>query len=106
MAGTLDQGTLLRLKTVAVELKDGSGDMKFDQVLAEIDLLVAVELAKARHALTIKYLNLLRKICMIGAAQGRGGGPVICGIGRHHRYCLCHRPSIYRPASRGRASHR
>jgi len=47
LAGTLDQGTLLRLKSVAVDLKDGSGDEKLDQVLAEIDLRVAVELAKA-----------------------------------------------------------
>jgi len=50
LAGTLDQSTLLRLKTVAVELKDGSGDDKLDQVLAEIDLRVAVELAKAGMA--------------------------------------------------------
>ena len=47
LAGTLDQGTLLRLKSVAVELKDGSGDDKLDSLLAEIDLRVAVELAKA-----------------------------------------------------------
>ena len=36
-----------RLKAVAVDLKDGSGDEKLDQVLSEIDLRVAVELAKA-----------------------------------------------------------
>ena len=47
LAGTLDQGTLLRLKSVAVELKDGSGDDKLDSLLAEIELRVAVELAKA-----------------------------------------------------------
>jgi hypothetical protein len=47
LAGTLDQGTLLRLKSVAADLKDGSGDEKLDQVLADIDLRVAVELAKA-----------------------------------------------------------
>ncbi len=47
LAGTLDQGTLLRLKSVTSDLKDGSGDEKLDQVLAEIDLRVAVELAKA-----------------------------------------------------------
>lgn len=47
LAGTLDQGTLLRLKTVATDLKDGSGDDRLDGVLAEIDLRVAVELAKA-----------------------------------------------------------
>jgi hypothetical protein len=47
LAGTLDQGTLLRLKSVAADLKDGSGDDKLDTVLAEINLRVAVELAKA-----------------------------------------------------------
>jgi hypothetical protein len=47
LAGTLDQGTLLRLKSVAADLKDGSGDERLDTVLAEIDLRVEVELAKA-----------------------------------------------------------
>jgi Class II flagellar assembly regulator len=47
LAGTLDQSTMLRLKAVAVDLHDGSGDERIDQVLAEIDLRVAVELAKA-----------------------------------------------------------
>jgi Class II flagellar assembly regulator len=47
LAGTLDQGTLLRLKAVAGDLKDGSGDDRLDAVMAEIDLRVAVELAKA-----------------------------------------------------------
>lgn len=47
LAGSLDQGTLLRLKSAATDLRDGSGDEKLDQVLAEIDLRVAVELAKA-----------------------------------------------------------
>jgi hypothetical protein len=47
LAGSLDQGTLLRLKSLATDLKDGSGDEKLDSVLAEIDLRVAVELAKA-----------------------------------------------------------
>ena len=47
LAGSLDQGTLLRLKSVAAELKDGSGDEGLDRVLGEIDLRVAVELAKA-----------------------------------------------------------
>jgi hypothetical protein len=47
LAGTLDQATLLRLKSVAADLKDGSGDEKLDQILGEIDLRVAVELAKA-----------------------------------------------------------
>jgi hypothetical protein len=47
LSGTLDQSTLLRLKSVATDLGDGSGDDKLDSVLAEIDLRVAVELAKA-----------------------------------------------------------
>ncbi len=47
LSGTLEQGALLRLKAVAADLKDGSGDEKLDQVLSEIDLRVAVELAKA-----------------------------------------------------------
>lgn len=47
LSGTFDQGTLLRLKSVAADLKDGSGDEKLDSVLGEIDLRVAVELAKA-----------------------------------------------------------
>ena len=47
LGGTLDQATLLRLKSAAADLKDGSGDDRLDQVLAEIDLRVAVELAKA-----------------------------------------------------------
>jgi len=47
LAGTLDHATLLRLKAVAGDLMDSSGDEKLDQVLAEIDLRVAVELAKA-----------------------------------------------------------
>ena len=47
LAGTLDQSTLLRLKSVSADLKGGSGDERLDQVLGEIDLRVAVELAKA-----------------------------------------------------------
>jgi hypothetical protein len=47
LAGTLESSVLLRLKAVAADLKDGSGDEKLDQVLSEIELRVAVELAKA-----------------------------------------------------------
>lgn len=47
LAGTLDQATMLRLKSVAADLKEGSGDARLDSVLAEIDLRVEVELAKA-----------------------------------------------------------
>jgi hypothetical protein len=47
LAGTLDRATMLRLKSAAAELKTGSGDTGLDGVLAEIDLRVEVELAKA-----------------------------------------------------------
>ena len=47
LSGTLDQATMLRLKAVAADLKEGSGDAGLDSVLAEIDLRVQVELAKA-----------------------------------------------------------
>jgi hypothetical protein len=47
LAGTLDQAAMLRLKSVATDLKEGSGDERLDGVLAEIDLRVEVELAKA-----------------------------------------------------------
>ncbi|MGB6321654.1 MAG: flagellar assembly protein FliX [Xanthobacteraceae bacterium] len=46
LAGTLDQATMLRLKSAAADLHDSSGDDQLDRVLAEIDLRVAVELAK------------------------------------------------------------
>lgn len=47
LGGSLDQSTLLRLKSAAAELKAPSGDPGLDLVLAEIDLRVEVELAKA-----------------------------------------------------------
>ena len=47
LGGTLDQATMLQLKSVAADLHNASGDDRLDQVLAEIDLRVAVELAKA-----------------------------------------------------------
>ena len=47
LAGALDQATMLRLKAVAADLRDPTGDERLDQVMAEIDLRVAVELAKA-----------------------------------------------------------
>jgi hypothetical protein len=50
LAGTLDQSTLLRLKSVTADLQDGSGDDRLDAVLGEIELRVAVELAKAGFA--------------------------------------------------------
>ena len=45
--GTLDASMLIRLKSAAAALKDESGDPALDAVLAEIDLRVEVELAKA-----------------------------------------------------------
>jgi hypothetical protein len=45
--GSVDQSTLARLKVVAEGLTDESGDPGLDGVLREIDLRVAVELAKA-----------------------------------------------------------
>jgi len=47
LTGTLDHAVLLRLKSVTAGLHDSSGDERLDHVLAEIDLRVAVELAKA-----------------------------------------------------------
>jgi hypothetical protein len=46
--GGLDASTLTRLKAAAAALKDESGDPALDAVLAEIDLRVEVELAKAQ----------------------------------------------------------
>jgi hypothetical protein len=46
LAGTLGPSTLLRLKSASADLTDPSGDAGLDTVLAEIDLRLAVELAK------------------------------------------------------------
>jgi len=45
--GTIDRGTLARLKVASEGLNETSGDANLDAVLGEIDLRVAVELAKA-----------------------------------------------------------
>lgn len=45
--GSVDQGTLARLKVASEGLGDGSGDPGLDAIMGEIDLRVAVELAKA-----------------------------------------------------------
>ncbi|HZQ14625.1 MAG TPA: flagellar assembly protein FliX [Pseudolabrys sp.] len=45
--GTVDRGTLARLKVAAEGLDEGCGDSGLDAVLGEINLRVAVELAKA-----------------------------------------------------------
>lgn len=47
LEGTLDPSTLARLKVAAEGLTEDSGDPGLDAVLSEIDLRVAVELAKA-----------------------------------------------------------
>ena len=44
--GALAPSTLMRLKSVTADLKDASGDDRLDAVLAEIELRVAVEIAK------------------------------------------------------------
>ena len=46
LAGTLGPATLMRLKSAATELRDASGDANLDAVLAEIELRLAVEIAK------------------------------------------------------------
>ena len=45
--GSIDGSTLARLKVASEGLTDASGDLGLDSVLGEIDLRVAVELAKA-----------------------------------------------------------
>ena len=45
--GSVDGGTLARLKVAAEGLTEATGDPGLDKVLGEIDLRVAVELAKA-----------------------------------------------------------
>ena len=46
LSGEVDAGMVARLKSAMSGLKDGSGDPLLDEVLAEIDLRVEVELAK------------------------------------------------------------
>ena len=46
LAGAPGPSTLMRLKSITTDLRDESGDAKLDAVLAEIDLRVAVEIAK------------------------------------------------------------
>jgi hypothetical protein len=46
LAGTLGSSTLMRLKSAGADLRDTSGDAGLDAVLAEIDLRLAVEIAK------------------------------------------------------------
>ncbi len=46
LGGALGPSTLQRLKSATTDLLDGSGDPRLDAVLEEIDLRVAVEIAK------------------------------------------------------------
>lgn len=46
LGGSLGPSTLMRLKAVTADLLEGSGDPRIDSVLAEIELRVAVEIAK------------------------------------------------------------
>jgi Class II flagellar assembly regulator len=46
LSGTLSPSTLMRLKSASAEIRDASGDFGLDAVLAEIDLRLAVEIAK------------------------------------------------------------
>jgi hypothetical protein len=47
LSGNLDASTVTRLRDAAANLKSSSGDAGLDAVLAEIELRVEVELAKA-----------------------------------------------------------
>ena len=47
LSGSLDGATVQRLRNAAADLKSSSGDAGLDHVLAEIELRVEVELAKA-----------------------------------------------------------
>jgi hypothetical protein len=46
LSGNLGASTLQRLKSATAGLLDGSGDQRLDTVMAEIDLRLAVEIAK------------------------------------------------------------
>ena len=46
LSGALEPATLTKLKAVTAGLRDASGDPGLDQVLAEIELRVEVEIAK------------------------------------------------------------
>jgi hypothetical protein len=46
LAGTLDAATLRRLKAATLDLKESSGDPRLDDLLAQIDLRLQVEIAK------------------------------------------------------------
>lgn len=46
LSGTLGPSTLMRLKSATADLRDASGDPGLDDVLAEIELRLEVEIAK------------------------------------------------------------
>jgi Class II flagellar assembly regulator len=48
LSGEVDAGMVARLRSAEFGLKDGSGDPLLDEVLAEIELRVEVELAKMK----------------------------------------------------------
>ncbi len=50
LGGNLGSSTLMRLKSATADLRDASGDPGLDNVMAEIDLRLAVEIAKLSHA--------------------------------------------------------
>lgn len=50
LGGMLGPSTLQRLKSATAELRDSSGDDRLDSVLAEIELRLAVEIAKLSPA--------------------------------------------------------
>jgi hypothetical protein len=50
LGGALGPSTLHRLKSATAELRDSSGDDRLDSVLAEIELRLAVEIAKLSPA--------------------------------------------------------
>jgi len=50
LSGNFDASTVMRLRDAAANLKSSSGDPGLDAVLAEIELRVEVELAKAGQA--------------------------------------------------------
>ena len=57
---TLGPSTLMRLKSVSTELLDASGDPRLDNVLAEIELRLAVEIAKLTHPVAAKIPPFFR----------------------------------------------
>ena len=53
LAGAPEPSTLLRLRSATAGLRDASGDVRLDSVLAEIELRVEVEIAKLSPVKTL-----------------------------------------------------